>query len=463
MDYDAVVIGSGPGGYPCAIRLSQLGKHVAVIEEAQIGGECLNFGCIPSKSLIYSSHIVTEARKAVSAGLLKGSVSANLDEVRRRKEEAVKKLTSGVELLLKGNGVDIIKGRARIAGRNAVEVEGGELKCEQLVIATGTKFAELPHMRFDHKYILDVRDMLKLDKIPPSLLITGGGYIGVEMGQAFARLGSKVTIVEIIDQLLPGLEAEIVKVVEKALRADGIEIYTSSSVKEFDAASGKVVISGKHSFSANFDAVLLSVGKRADTTSLNLGAAGIETDAKGFIKVDAQCRTSAGWVYAVGDVTGPPFLAHRATYMGKVAAEAIAGMGSAMDANAIPAVVFTEPEIATVGMTEHEAAQRGIEVRTGRFPFAASGRAITMQQTEGFVKLVADRNGVLLGCQIVGSNASELIGEAALAIEMGATLEDIALTVHPHPTLPEAIMEAADAAEEKAVDILVRRKDAGAH
>lgn len=458
MDFDAVVIGSGPAGYPCAIRLAQLGKSVAIVEKGNIGGECLNFGCIPSKSLIHSAKIVHDAQISLRDGLLNGSFTVDYSTAFNFRGEAVRKLTAGVEQLLKANGVEIIRGEGRIMGRNRVLAAGREIECSHAVVATGTSFSELPGITYDHETVIDVRDLFNLKEIPSRLLIVGGGYIGVEMGQALARLGSSVTIVEIMDHLLPGVDREISGIIEKTLKGEGVTIYTSSSVTSINRKDRTAEIKGQGT--VQFDRLLLSIGKRAETPSLGLDGSGVEIDGKGFIKVDRQCRTAAGWIYAAGDITGPPFLAHRATYMGKVAAESIAGMQSSLDANAIPSAVFTDPEIAVAGLTESEARQRGIEFRVGRFPFSASGRAVTMRDTGGFVKLIFDKDDVLVGCEIIGPDASELVSEVALAIEMGATADDISLTVHPHPTLPEAIMQAAEAAEGRAIDIVVRKKHA---
>ncbi|MEM3851890.1 MAG: dihydrolipoyl dehydrogenase [Methanomassiliicoccales archaeon] len=460
MDYDAVVVGGGPGGYPCAIRLAQYGLRTALVERATLGGECLNFGCIPSKSIIRTALEYEQTRRLVKEGILNGEVgSVSWDGVMKRKEAAVHKLTSGVEQLLKANGVTVIRGTARFSEKGKLEIDGQPTEARNVVIATGTTFADLPALRFDHKLILDVRDLLQSNKLPSSLLIVGGGYIGAEMGLALASLGCKVTIVEIMERILPGLDNDVFRVVQRGLEAAGMVIHAGATVKNAVQNGSQVEVefagaaSGKHLF----DAVLVSVGKRADTSALNLSSVGVGVDEKGFIRVDQRCCTSVPWIFAVGDVTGPPFLAHRATYMGKVAAGAIAGKAVAMDA-VVPSVIFTNPEVASVGLTEAEATARGLHVRTAKFPFAASGRAVTMEETDGFVKIVSDEHGTVLGIQIVGPDASELLGEACLAVEMGATVEDLALIVHAHPTLPEALGEAADVAEGFPLDIAPARR-----
>lgn len=458
--FDAVVLGAGPGGYPCAIRLAQLGKSVAIVEEADLGGECLNFGCIPSKAIIQMSDLFHRSSEAVSGGMFAGGpLKPDMKRIQEYKQGVVTKMTRGVETLLKGNRVTIVRGRGKIAAEGRIEVAGEALECSSAVIATGSKFIELPGLEFDHKLIVNVKDLLSVKTVPGRLLIVGGGFIGLEMGVAMAKLGAKVTVVEMMPQVMPGTDKDIVRVVDKRLASLGIVVYTESVVEKVEKSGAGAVATVKRKddkVAVECDMILVSVGKKASTEGLGIDRAGVAVDRKGFIIVDEQCRTNVNWLYAVGDITGPPFLAHRATAMGKVAAEVIAGNPSAMEQQAMPNAVFTDPEIAMVGITESEAQARGIRTKVGKFPFSASGRAATMGESEGFVRLVADEEGNLLGCQIVGRDASELISEAALAIEMGATLDDISLTVHPHPTLPEAIMEAAEAADKKATHFIVR-------
>lgn len=460
-DYDVVVIGAGPGGYPCAIRLGQLGKKVAIVEEGELGGECLNFGCIPSKAIIQLSDLYHRSRDAATKGIFRGSIEApDMGGIQDFKQGVVSKMTKGVETLLKGYGVTIIRGRASIKSRGKVVVGEQTIECESVVIATGSKFIELPSLKFDHKRILDVRDLLSIRELPGRLLVVGGGFIGLEMGVAMAKLGTKVTVVEMMQQVMPGTDHEILRVVDRKLKSLGIDVHTGCVVDSVwvkgAVVHSKVKKEDSSTFDLESDMVLVSVGKKSSTSGLGLDSAGVAVDKKGFIITDEQCRTNVDWIYAVGDVTGPPFLAHRATAMGKVAAEVISGLPSAMEQKAMPNAVFTDPEIATVGLTEKEAESQGLKVITGRFPFAASGRATTLGENEGYVKLVADGDGTVIGGQIVGKDASELISEVALAIELGATLEDIGLTIHPHPTLPEAVMEAAEAAYKKATHFIVK-------
>lgn len=459
--FDAAIIGAGPGGYPCAIRLGQLGKKVAIVEEYELGGECLNYGCIPSKAIIQLSDLYHRSSEAARQGIFAGELSPDMKSIQAFKQGVVGKMTRGVETLLKGNGAAIFRGRGRIAGEGRVEVGTDVLECENVVVATGSRFIELPSLKYDHRSIVDVRDLLSLSELPARMLVVGGGYIGLEMGVAMAKLGTHVSVVEMMPQIMPGTGREILRVVERRLKTLGIEVHTSSVV-DSAAKKGKVLVSTVKSkeggtLTIESDMILVSVGKGSATAGLGLEKAGVAVDKKGFIITDEQCRTNVPWIFAVGDVTGPPFLAHRATAMGRVAAEVIAGEQSAMEQKVMPNAVFTDPEIATAGMTQEEAEAGGIRTRVGRFPFSASGRASTFGDNEGFVKLVASADdGTVIGCQIVGRDASELISEAALAIEMGATLDDIALTIHPHPTLPEAVMEAAEAADKKATHFMVR-------
>lgn len=461
-EYDAVVIGAGPGGYPCAIRLAQLGKKVAIVEEGELGGECLNFGCIPSKAIIQLSDLYYRSKNASSMGLFSdGPGLPDMGRIQEFKKGVVSKMTKGVETLLRGNGVAIYRGRARIAGKQRVEVGTEALECENVVVATGSAFVELPSLKYDHSSIINVRDLLSLEVLPSRLLIVGGGFIGLEMGVALAKLGTHVTVVEMMPQVMPGTEQEILRVVERRIKSLGIEIHTSSVVESVEKKGKSIVAHVKRDDGAmtaiECDLVLVSVGKRSSADAMGLDSAGVAVDRKGFVITDKHCRTNVRWIYAVGDVTGPPFLAHRATAMGKVAADVIAGVPSAMEQKVMPNAVFTDPEIATAGLTQAEAETSGIRTKIGKFPFTASGRAATFGENEGFVKLVASaEDGTVIGCQIVGKDASELISEVVLAIEMGATLEDIGLTIHPHPTLPEAVMEAAEAADRKATHFIVR-------
>ncbi|MCL5677653.1 MAG: dihydrolipoyl dehydrogenase [Candidatus Thermoplasmatota archaeon] len=460
MPEDTVaVIGAGPGGYPCAIRLSQLGKRVAIIEKDEVGGECLNFGCIPSKTIIQAADLCYRYNTFAEKGIfLSGKGQVDMEKLQEFKEGVVRRLTKGVQSLLNSYGASTIRGNCRFVSGNELEIDGyGRLKFSSAVIATGSVFSPLPSAPFDHVNIIDARDFLSIRKIPASLLVVGGGYIGMELGIAAAKMGSRVTVVEVLDSIMSGTDNEILRVVEKRLGKFAITVYTGSAVQSVSKTKEGVSVSvrdaGGKDFTLKAEKVLVSIGKKSSAGSLGLEHAGVKTDGKGFVPVDEQCRTNAANIYAIGDVTGPPFLAHRATAMGRIAAEVIAGRPSAMDQKVMPTALFTDPEIASTGMSPADAEKAGISARSVRFPYAASGRALSLGESEGFVRLVVAGDGTVLGCQIVGMDASELISEVSLAIEMGATAEDIAMTVHPHPTLPEMIMEASELAEKKPTNI----------
>ncbi|MBX8634131.1 MAG: dihydrolipoyl dehydrogenase [Thermoplasmata archaeon] len=453
------VIGAGPAGYPCAIRLSQLGKKVAIIEKDEVGGECLNFGCIPSKTIIQAADLCYRYNAFTEKGIfLSGKGSVDMEKLQEFKEGVVRRLTKGVQSLLNSYGASTIRGNCRFVSGNELEIDGyGRLKFSSAVIATGSVFSPLPSAQFDHVNILDARDFLSIRKIPASLLVVGGGYIGMELGIAAAKMGSRVTVVEVLDSIMSGTDTEILRVVEKRLGKLAITVYAGSAVQSVSKTKEGVSVSvrdaGGKDLTLKAEKVLVSIGKKSSAGSLGLEHAGVKTDGKGFVPVDEQCRTNAANIYAIGDVTGPPFLAHRATAMGRIAAEVIAGLPSAMDQKVMPTALFTDPEISSTGMSPADAEKAGISARSVRFPYAASGRALSLGESEGFVRLVVAGDGTVLGCQIVGMDASELISEVSLAIEMGATAEDMAMTVHPHPTLPEMIMEASELAGKKPTNI----------
>ena len=464
---EVLVIGAGPGGYVAAIRAAQLSKEVTLVEKDELGGICLNHGCIPSKALIYAANFVHKLKHLDEMGITVSGVKVDVEKLQSWKQNSVvNKLTSGIAQLCKGHGIEVIKGRAVFTSPKKVSIESEHgtqaIEFKKAIIATGSRSVELPGFEFDGEMILSSRHALKLKKAPQRLLIIGGGYIGLELGTFYAKLGSQVTVIEMMSQLLPGNDLELVRVVERKLKQMGIEIYLNSKAKAINKGKdgAKVIVDAQgKEMKLEADKVLVSVGRRPNHQGLGLEKAGVELDGKGFIKIDGNLRTTNPNIHAIGDVAGPPLLAHKATHEGIVAAEIMAGLPSAPDWRAVPAVIFTDPEIATVGLTEKEAQQNGYKPIIGRFPFAASGRALTTGETDGFVKIIADESTQqILGVHIVGPEASNLISEAALAIEMGATLEDIALTIHPHPTLPESLMEAAGAAMGKAIHILSPRK-----
>ncbi len=456
---EAVVLGGGPGGYVAAIRLGQLGKETILVEKDNLGGVCLNIGCIPSKALIRVAKLKKRLEAAKQIGLEVSGLNIDFPKVQTWKQSVVDRLTSGVEYLCKGNNVKVVKGVGTFKGPQQVEVKtatGTEnIETKDAVIATGSRSIELPNLKFDGAHIISSTEALALQEIPKNFVVIGGGVTGLEMGTMYAQLGSKVTIIEMLEQLLPGTDIDLVRIVERSLRKLGVDYHVKSKANEF--REGKVYAELEGGKEAAFDAdkVLVTVGRRPNSDQIGLQAAGVKTDSYGYIQVDKRMQTNVPGIYAIGDVVGPPMLAHKASKEGVVAAEVIAGMNSEADFRAIAGVVFTDPEIATVGLTEAQAKEKGYEPIVGKFPFTALGRALLAGDMEGFVKIVADKNSdVVLGVHIVGAEASDMISEGALAIEMGATLEDIAFTIHPHPTLPEAIMEAAEAAKGKAIHIL---------
>jgi dihydrolipoamide dehydrogenase len=472
--FDAVVIGAGPGGYVAAIRLAQLGKKTALVEKESLGGVCLNWGCIPSKALIAVGNLVDEIKAAAARGILVSEPAIDVAKLRAYKEGVVKKLVSGIGALEKGNGVEVLKGKATFVGPGAIEVEGGAEKVRveagAFVLATGARPIAIPGFAYG-KDVWSAREALDLPEVPGRLVVIGGGIIGLELGTVYAKLGSKVTVVEALPTILTGVDPEAVRIVQKRLRHLSIDVHVNAKAKGMEAAEGghavRIETDGKEQAIAA-DKVLVAVGFRPNTEGLGLDAAGVKLDGKGYVQVDDQLRSSNPAVFAIGDIVGPPFLAHKASKEGEIAAEVIAGHRSARDWVAMPGAIFTDPEVATVGLSEEQARAKGLDPIVGKFAFAALGRAIAIDHTEGFVKVVADRESkVLLGVTMVGPEASDLIAEAALALEMGAYVEDVALTVHAHPTLAEAFMEASKAALGEAIHALnrperPRREKAGA-
>jgi len=457
---DVVVIGGGPGGYVAAIRLGQLGKETVLVEKEKLGGVCLNIGCIPSKALIRVAKLKNRIEAAKQIGLEVGDVGVDMVKVQAWKESVVSRLVSGVEYLCRSNHVTIIKGEARFNGPNTIEVKSATgtetIETKDTIIATGTRPIEIPGFKFDGTTVVTTAEMLALRQVPKNLVIVGAGVSGLEMATMYAQLGSKVTVIELLDQLLPGvvMDTEIIKIVERAFRKLGIEYHVKSRAKEY--REGKVFAALEDGKEAAFpcDIVLVSVGRRPNSDQLDLEKAGVKTD-RGWIQVNKKLQTNVSGIYAIGDVIGPPLFAHKASKDGVVAAEVVAGLSSEADYRGVAWAIFTDPEIASVGLTEVQAKEKGHDPIVGRFPFTALGRALLAGESEGFVKIVADKESELvLGVHIIGSEASDLISEAALAVEMGATLEDIGFTIHPHPTLPEAIMEAAEAAKGKAIHIV---------
>ncbi len=463
-----VVIGAGPAGYVCAIRLAQLGQQVTVVERAELGGTCLNIGCIPSKAMIAAGSLLSKIEKAKVLGITATGVKLDIEQLVAWKQGIVGKLTGGVGGLLKNHKCGVLFGSAEILNRHTVRVSGGKdgehlLEADDIVIATGSVPIEIPGFKNDEDNVWSSTGALAPKKLPKHLVVIGGGYIGLELGMMYAKLGSKVTVLEGTPGALPGQERDCVKVIERALEKMGVELITEAFAKGWEKKKGftKIVTvktkDGEKQIEC--DQILSTVGRKPYSEGLGLAKIGLKTDERGFLPVDKQMRTSVPNVYAIGDIAGQPMLAHKGSKEGLVAAGAIAGHPEEYDVRCVPAVIFTSPEMASVGLTEEQCKQQGIEIRTGQFPFAASGRAMSLMETEGFVKVISDaKTDEVLGVHMVGPEVTELIAEATLAIEMGATTEDIARTIHAHPTLPEAMMEAAEAVHEMAVHIYQRPK-----
>ena len=459
MNYDVLVIGAGPGGYVAAIRAAQLGKKVGLVERDEIGGVCLNRGCIPSKALISAADRFEGTKDSEEMGISSENVTIDMEKTQLWKQKIIDKLTSGIKTLLKGNGVQVIKGEAVFTGKNEVKIIGEEeshCTFEHCILATGSTPIQIPSLPFGPR-IISSTEALTLKQIPASLIVVGGGYIGIELGTTFAKFGTKVTILEGTASILPGFEKSISQMVRKKLKNLGVEIHTNAMAKSSEASQEGVTITadvkGKE-IQLTAEYCLVTVGRRPNTANLGLETADIAVDARGLIVINEQCRTSNEQVYAIGDLVPGPALAHKASYEGKVAAETIAGMERKVNLQTIPAVVFSDPEIASVGLTEVQAKEQGIKVKTGKFSFGVNGRALSLGKGDGFVKIIADDTDKVLGAQIVGPEASDLIAEAALAIETEATLSDIIGTIHAHPTLGEVFMEAAEVAAGHAIHTL---------
>jgi len=461
---DVLVIGAGPGGYPAAIRSAQLGMSVLLVEKQYIGGECLNWGCIPSKAIISAADLYHRIKNdSFVMGITVEGVSLEIKKLQQWKKQVIGRLVGGIKQLLKSNNVETLMGTARFLSQVQVEInlEDGTkeiINPKNVILATGAEFITLSNMKNAGNHNLNAKEALDLEHIPEELVVVGGGAIGLELGIAFAKLGAKVKIIELLPEILPTVDPTLVRFLKRNLKKLGIEIHTESKatnvtskddLQEIEVETKK---NGIITLTAN--KCLTSIGKRASTSLLGLDKAGIKTDKQGFIQVNNKQQTNIPHIYAVGDCTGVPFLAHKAMKQGTIAAEIIAGEPAEADFKAMPMVIFTDPEIAYVGMTEQEAKDAGYNVITTRASFAASGKAMVQLAEEGFVKVVVNADsGVLLGAQIIGPHASDLISEVALALEMGATAEDIAFTIHPHPTLPEMIMEALEATLGKAIHI----------
>jgi dihydrolipoamide dehydrogenase len=465
---DVVVIGGGPGGYVCSIRLGQLKQKVICVEKEEVGGVCLNWGCVPSKALISASHTYEKVKDAgPGMGILTEGIRIDTNKMQDWKDGIVKKHTGGVRGLFRGNGVELVMGTARVTGPRTVEVktrEGGTETLEAtkaIVVATGSSTIEIPSFKFDGRQIIGAKEAVSLREVPKRLLVIGGGVIGLELGMVYQKFGSALTVVEATPSLLPGVDPDCTAVVEKRLVKHGAKVFKSAKALGYEKqGDGSLAVkidlgNGKHDTVVT-DVVLVCVGMRPNGAGLGLEELGVKVE-RGFVPTDQLGRTNVDGIYAIGDVSGVPMLAHKASKEGEVVAEIIAGHKAAKDWVAIPAAIFTDPEIAIAGLTEAQAKEKGIDVRVGKFPFAALARANAVNEPEGFFKVVADKKtNELLGVHIVGVEASNLISEGALALEMHAFLEDIGLTIHPHPTLGEGMMEVAMNGLGHAIHILNR-------
>ncbi|WP_213810102.1 dihydrolipoyl dehydrogenase [Jeotgalicoccus sp. WY2] len=453
IETDTIVVGAGPGGYVAAIRAAQLGQSVTLVEKGNIGGVCLNVGCIPSKAMISSAHRYQEAQNSEDMGVITEGVKLDFSKVQEFKDSVVNKLVGGVDMLLKGNKVNVVKGEAYFVDSGKLKVmddkQSQTYEFKNAIIATGSRPIEIPGFKFGGR-VLDSTGALALEEAPEKLIVIGGGYIGTELGSAYANFGTEVTILEGTPDILGGFEKQMTQLVKKNLKSKNATIVTKAMAKSAEETENgvKVTYEAKdETHEVEADYVLVTVGRRPNTDELGLEELGIKMSERGLIEVDKQSRSSVSNIYAIGDIVDGLPLAHKASYEGKVAAEAIAGEKSEVDYIAMPAVCFTEPELATVGYNEKQAKDKDIEVVTGKFPFQANGRALGLNKTDGFVKVVARKeDGLVIGAQIAGNGASDIISELGLAVETGMTLEDIALTIHAHPTLGEIPMEAAEVA-----------------
>ncbi len=462
MDFDLIVIGSGPGGYHAAIRAAQLGLKTAVVEKGDVGGVCLNVGCIPTKALLHVASQLEGARTASGNGITFGEPEVNLSKVMEWKDGVVTRLTGGISSLFKGNKVELLSGEAAFESPTSIRVGDRSYTAGKFIIATGSRPISIPGFETDGETVVDSTGALVIQEVPERFLAIGGSAIGLEFADVYNALGSQVTVVEMQDRIVPGADKEAARELAKSLKAKGIDIRTSTkSVSQKAGKDGlEVVLEGKDGKQETLtvDRILVAVGRRPNSESVGLEAAGVELDDRGFIKVNAHLQTNVPHIYAIGDVAGNQLLAHKAMKEGLVAAEHAAAGKAAYD-TIVPSVIYTSPELASVGMTEQEAEAAGHKVRVGRFPLAASGRAMALGVSSGLVKVIGDEDtDLILGVHIVGPSAGELIAEATLAIEMGTTLTDMALVQHPHPTLSEGLMEAAEHAHGMAIHISNRRR-----
>ena len=465
---DVLVLGAGPGGYSAAFRAADLGKAVVLVDSSPIlGGVCLKVGCIPSKALLHAARVIAETKEMAEHGLAFGEPAVDLDQLRAWKDSVVKRLTGGVAGLAKQRKVKVVTGRGAFASPNHLEVAADDgsrtmVGFEQAIIACGSEPVTLPFIPHEDERVIDSTGALELARVPERLLVIGGGIIGLEMATVYSELGAGVTIVELLDQLIPGADKDLVAPLFKRISERYDAIHLSTKVTGVEASADGLLVrfeGAKAPETATFDQVLVAVGRRPNGRAIGAERAGVAVDERGFIGVDKQQRTNVPHIFAIGDVVGQPMLAHKATHEGHVAAEVTAGLPSYFDVRGIPSVAYTDPEVAWVGVTETEAKAAGVKYGKGRFPWAASGRSLSLGRDEGMTKLLFDEaTGRMIGAAAVGPNAGELIAETALAVEMGADAADVALTVHPHPTLSETVGMSAEAFEGTVTDLYVPKR-----
>ena len=468
IETEVVVLGSGPGGYTAAFRAADLGKKVVLIERySQIGGVCLNVGCIPSKALLHTAEIINEAKAMAAHGVTFGAPKIDIEAIRANKDDIIGKLTTGLKGLAKQRKVQIVQGYGRFTSPYSIEVEAADgskqsVKFANCIIAAGSRVTKLPFIPWDDPRVMDSTDALALRSIPKRLLVVGGGIIGLEMATVYHALGAQITVVELSPDLIPGADRDIVKPLHNRIKGLYENIYLNTKVTAITPTSDGLVCSfdGKNAPATDmFDSVLVAIGRSPNGTLIEAGKAGVFIDTRGFIPVDKQMRTNVPHIFAIGDIVGQPMLAHKATHEGKVAAEVIAGHKAFFDAKTIPSVAYTDPEVAWMGKTEAQCKADNIAYSKGVFPWAASGRALSLGRGEGVTKVLFDKEtGQLIGAGMVGAKAGELIAEAVLALEMGADASDIGLTIHPHPTLSETFNFAAEVAEGTCTDIYAPKK-----
>jgi dihydrolipoamide dehydrogenase len=464
---EVLVLGGGPGGYTAAFRSADLGKQVTLVERYPVlGGVCLNVGCIPSKTLLYAAAVLNEAKEIHPAGISFAEPNIDLEKLRGWKDNISSQLTAGLAALAKQRNVTVVKGVGRFVSDMQVLVEDGDdthaIEFAQAIIAVGSQPVKIPSFPNDDSRLMDSTDALKLESIPKKLLIIGGGIIGLEMATVYNALGSKITVVEMQSQIIPGCDKDLVRPLMQRIKKQYDDIFLETQVKNIEALPEglKVSFAGKNAPESDvFDKVLVAVGRRPNGHLIDAGKAGVYVDDRGFISVDKQQRSNVKHIFAIGDVVGNPMLAHKATHEGKIAAEAIAGMTTEWRTLTIPSVAYTDPEIAWMGLTENVATDQDIAYEKAAFPWAASGRSLSIGRKEGVTKLLSDKqSGRILGAGIVGTHAGELIAEAVLALEMGATTEDLALTVHAHPTLSETLGFSAEMLEGTITDLLIKKR-----